>query len=428
MPLIDHRTQVGIHADCEANEIVSIHNRVAMCVPPIISSVKAWLDAEPVYAIRPWTEAEVLARLNPKRRRRYAEAYRQYHQIGLLDKHANVQAFLKAEKVDDVTKDPRMIQHRHPIFTAKLAQYIGPIEKVINQEKPVWYAKNMNSFQVAKHLRELWDACVDPHAILCDAKRFDAHEQIPHLLLEHSYYLKHFPSRFLRRLLAMQLHNRCWTKHGVRYNVEGGRMSGDRNTSIGNSLINRGLQVAVVPNHVGMAIVGDDAVIIADGKPAVTVDSYLRYGFRVELDIVTDFEALRFCQMQPVAVPGGWRMSRDPRRAMLRDVVTIHGDQAKDRRLEAISMCLRATGRGLPVFQALADYLHRDVRPLFAGDDLERRARAEPGGMTRRNVGVHPETRASFAAAFDFPVDQQLAVEEALRTRQPYDLVLQFMR
>jgi hypothetical protein len=429
VPLVDTRQHVGVHSDCQANEIVAIRNRVVMIVPPVLVPLGALLDHEPVYDVLPLTEAQVLSRLVPKRRKRYVQAFDAYHTFGLLPKHSNVQAFLKAEKVDDDDKDPRMIQHRHPVYTSQLARYIGALEPLINTQgqegvEPVWYAKGMNSYGVAKHLRMLWDRAVFPTAVLCDASRFDAHVQVQHLALEHSYYDKVFNSRRLRYLLKQQLHNKCYSKLGVRYTVPGGRMSGDRNTSLGNSLINRAVQFAVHPKAIGMAIVGDDAVIILDGDTDVSPSTYLPFGFNVKLDVVNTFEHIRFCQTQPVQISTGtWRMSRDPRRAMTRDVFTTHGDQARDRRLEAISLCLLATGRGLPIFQELAAYLHRDVRPLYVGDDLELRAHREPGKMARRPVAVGAETRASFAVAFDMPVDQQLAVEAALRSREPYDFI-----
>lgn len=89
---------------------------------------------------------------------------------------------------------------------------------------------------------EHWNEFTNPIAIDLDASRFDQHQHVPALKLEHEQWLRMVPLEYrddLKKLLTCQLHNEgscVFPEEGVvvKYSVTGTRASGDMNTSSGN--------------------------------------------------------------------------------------------------------------------------------------------------------------------------------------------------
>jgi len=92
-----------------------------------------------------------------------------------------------------------------------------------------------------------------------DCKRWDAHYQKQAIQLELSFYATIQAPRRVQQLLKEQLNTRGVTAHGLAYNVEGVRGSGDPNTSLGNSGRN-GQQTVYSILHSDMLLLGKDAV------------------------------------------------------------------------------------------------------------------------------------------------------------------------
>lgn len=280
----------------------------------------------------------------------------------------------------------------------------------------------------------MWDSFDDPVAVGLDASRFDQHVSKEALEWEHSIYLGMFAGRDrseLGRLLSWQLRNvgRGYLPTAVvKYEVEGARMSGDINTSLGNCLIMCGM-VWEYCREIGirarLANNGDDCVVIMDRASLprfqASLDEWFRQmGFTMVCEApVREFELIEFCQTKPVWMPEGWRMVRTLDRAVARDLASLL-DLATGLKayFGAVGACGLAAYGGVPVFQEL---YHNMVRAGKASNALGHATMA--GGLFHLSKGmangygpISERTRYSFAVSFGILPDEQLALEAHLRS------------
>lgn len=108
-------------------------------------------------------------------------------------------------------------------------------------------------------------------------------------------------------VLAEQLHVRGKTSHGHFYERDGGRCSGDPNTSVGNSLLNAmallwALWVCMVSvQSIRIIVLGDDSVTAIKEKPDdpefsdKIIHALQRLGFKVKLKVHEDPDLVEFC-------------------------------------------------------------------------------------------------------------------------------------
>jgi len=146
---------------------------------------------------------------------------------------------------------------------------------------------------------------------------------------------------------------------------------------------------------------------------------FSRSGFSMVTEKPVDvFEQIVFCQCQPVMdSQGSYRMVRDPRVAISKDLVAIKpldvGNLAQ-RWLAAVGEGGMSLGSGIPVIQAFYQCLLRNSNGAkkLIDPTLE-------GGFFRNSAGMHSkisqvssESRLSFWLAFDIPPESQVALEE----------------
>lgn len=352
---------------------------------------------------------------------------------------AQVKTFVKAEKINFKTKPdpaPRIIQPRNPRYNVEVGRYLRPLEKrVYRAIAKVWGGTTvlkLNASQQATELRRMWDSFERPVAVGLDASRFDQHVSADALRWEHSVYTAVFSGddrAELERLLSWQVHNKgvAYTPTArVKYSVEGARMSGDINTSLGNCL----LMCAMVWAYcracgvkARLANNGDDCIVIMD---KCHLDSFrtgleawfCEMGFTMKVEEpVETFELIEFCQMKPVRVPGGWRMVRTFDRAIAKDTVSLldlsTGFQAY---LGAVGDCGLAVSSGIPVYQSFYASMRASGKPsnIMGHGSIMGGLRYLASGMAPVVTEVTPETRASFAVAFGVLPDEQVALERWL--------------
>jgi len=381
-----------------------------------------------------------------RKRKLYENALKTLLERSVVEKDSHVKVFVKYEKVDFTNKAdpvPRVISPRSPRYNIEVGRYLRPIEEKIFRSIARLYGdttvlKGMNSECMAKCLRSKWDHFREPVAVGLDASRFDQHVSRDALQWEHSLYVECFPTRKHRKRLAelldMQLSNVCrgYVADGdLSYKTEGGRMSGDMNTSLGNCLL-MCCMVLAYARHVGVRIRlannGDDCLVFMERSDLLQFQSQLDAWFRamgfsmaVE-EPAFDFERAEFCQTRPVWVgPGAsdYIMVRNPKLSLSKDTVTVHGWQGEGvfrGWMHAVGTGGLALAGGIPVVQEFYAAMARSgkYRPGVS-DEQSWGVRHLIAGMQRGYGDISPATRASFFYAFGITPDEQLVMEEFYR-------------
>lgn len=355
---------------------------------------------------------------------------------------AILKAFVKYERVDFTTKPnsvPRVINPRTPRYNAALGCFIRPLEAAIFPllKRYAGYPvvmKGYNAEQVARHLKDGWDAFHDPICVGLDAKRFDQHVSIQALEWEHNVYLSLTPPHRreeLKTLLSYQLRNsvKARTQNGkLHCKFDGKRMSGDMNTSLGNCLIMCSLvfeRLWEIGVDARLYNNGDDCVVFMERSDYDVFGRHMHewfgnYGFDMEVEQSVDvFERVRFCQMQPVFDGVKYVMMRDPFVAMRKDGVSLKPID----NITTYSRWIKTVGEGgisltggLPVSQSYYQAL------INAGGEAKRFENDldyHSSGLRRWGRNMHRKfriptasSRYSFFLAFGVTPGEQLVMEK----------------
>jgi hypothetical protein len=264
-------------------------------------------------------------------------------------------------------------------------------------------------------------------AISVDASRFDLHVSREVLEIEHTLYkILYACDDKLCRLLKMQLTNKCYGRAmdgQVRYTVEGRRMSGDMNTSLGNILISVFLATSVlVSNGVkgDMLVDGDDVLLFCnpcDNWIAKEIPkTYKELGFRAKVEKPTCvLEDVEFCSARPIRVNHAQAVLVRPYEAMEKDAMTLSASTEKEaqRWAKSVGKAGLRLYSFLPVwtayYGAYARLACKETRSNQWTDSWYHHM-----VMEGPNVYAYDETlcRVSFARAFGVQPDLQAALEE----------------
>lgn len=360
-----------------------------------------------------------------------------------LEEDASIQVFVKYEKTDRTTKTdpvPRIISPRNPRYNVRVGRYLAPLEHKLFKSIGRLFGhpsviKGYNARESAELLRGKWEQFQRPVAVGLDASRFDQHVSLEALKWEHEVYYKCYKQRKhqnrLRQLLSHQLKNECvgYVPDGrVKYTIEGTRMSGDMNTSLGNcvlmcSMIHAYSRFVGVKTH--LANNGDDCVVFMEKEDLEKFMSplskwFLEMGFNMTVeDPVYQFDQIEFCQTKPIWGGDYWIMCRNPYTAITKDSVMLKrwDTEALFRGwLDAVGTGGLALTGQLPVFQELYQLYRRSgMWRKISEDLLPWNLRCMKEGVNREYGHVHPETRASFYWAFGMTPDEQVVLEKHYR-------------
>lgn len=227
----------------------------------------------------------------------------------------------------------------------------------------------------------------------------------------------------LAKLLKWQLYNRGYvnnTDGRIRYTTNGCRMSGDMNTALGNCIIMCAMVWTYFKDkgiHVSLANNGDDCVVIMesheyDGLPDLPC-WFEGMGFTMKVEEpVYEFESIVFCQTQPVYDGVGWRMVRDPRISLDKDIICIKSVQSFQEwknRCQAISDGGKAAYGDLPIFCAF--YKALDLGGKVGNEGMTTGFHFLAHRMTHKFDEPTQEARLSFYLAFGITPDRQSAIE-----------------
>lgn len=402
----------------------------------------------------PWSYQQFVDSYKGRKKLNYQKALQELR-LGntTLAKDAEVKVFIKYEKTDRTTKldpVPRVISPRDPKYNLRVGRFLKKIEEPVFESLGELFGhqtvmKGMDTIEVARVMREKWDMFNNPVAIGLDASRFDQHVSKVALEFEHSIYPLCFGRKIWRdklsKLLKFQLVNHCrgFAPDGsLSYDVEGTRMSGDMNTSLGNCVLMCMMIFAYGRDrriNIQLANNGDDCVVFLEKADLARFSNglyewFLEMGFNMAIEAPCfDFAHIEFCQMKPVYDGEGWTMCRNPIRAIAKDSVFL--SPGSDPTGKIFRLWLHAVGTGgirlagrIPVFQSFYQLYRR------SGSETEYSARlgrhhgfttdeflpwfmreASLGG--KRDAGpISPECRASFYDAFDITPDEQIALEQ----------------
>jgi len=387
---------------------------------------------------------------NPLRPEQFARAY-QAPKLGMYlraveslerktlePKDAHIKAFMKYEKYNFKPGKkvvPRIISPRSPRFTVSLGRFVKPIEKkiytIVNDylfDSPT-IMKGLNQSQRGRVIHDHWSDFIDPVAIGIDAKRFDQHVSLEALKWEHMVYKLFYPGcKEFSRLLKYQERNKCFVNlldGKAKYVTEGGRMSGDVNTALGNCLLSCSLVYAYA-QEIGVRIKlvndGDDCVIFMEktSEPKFRmslVEWFTSMGFTMEVEAtVYELEHISFCQAQPVFDGTSYLMVRDPRTSITKDCVALKPlDNHKVAKMwmASIGKCGLSLTGGIPILQTFYAMLVRGSEGAKClVDPTLGTYRDLTIGMERQTITeVSSLTRYSFWLAFGIAPEEQVAIE-----------------
>jgi len=355
---------------------------------------------------------------------------------------AIVRVFVKAEKVAFSASKPdpvpRVIQPRHPRYNVEVGRYLKNFEKLmyLGFERAFGYKvilKGLNATETATAIKGMWDTYKKPVGIGLDASRFDQHVSSEALDFEHRYYNSVFNSPELKKLLSWQKVNfgKGMANDGsIAYKVNGCRMSGDINTSMGNCFIMSCAVLSYLEEEnidARLGNNGDDCVVICESRDEhkfSTVSQWFRdLGFRLTFEkSAYELEHVVFCQQQPVFTDSGYRMVRDPRTATSKDVVSRLSWATEiefNRWRNAIGTCGLELTRGVPFWES---FYGKIWAPATHESSINEVNDSGMGYMAKgvKACRISSRSRYSFWLAFGITPDQQVALEN-LETSISYE-------
>lgn len=380
--------QVSVHGNCRCNELVALYNRHLVDRTGIPFSPAAWGDAvrrvrkliQFPHSVEPMSLMDVTRSYSGRKRRIYYRAMLDVQQQHWDDQWARVKMFVKPDKypVAEIdSKEPRAIQYRDPRFNIQVATWLKPFEEQFYRTEHRGLrvvAKGLTPSERAAVLKEAWDNCANPVALLVDHSRFDSCVRVEHLKSVHKIYWEATRSKHLRWLMRHQLRNQGVSQTGIKYTIKGSRMSGDYDTALGNTIINCVVLLSIFGEKAYVLIDGDDSVVIMERKDLPPIQKVQKrcenLGFQATVVEVRDFAEIEFCRSK-VLDSGSPRMARDWCRAMSNFAVTTkyYPASAMRRYLKGMALGEWALNPGVPIIQPIcAGLAEMPGRPIIDDD------------------------------------------------------------
>jgi hypothetical protein len=388
----------------------------------------------------PWTIQQFVGSYTGSKFKRYSLAAASLASRGVSKADAYLQSFVKAEAVNQTAKPdpaPRIIQPRNPRYNVMVGKYLRPLEHLMYRAIAKVFGgptvmKGLNAVTTARAIVDMWREFNDPVCVSLDASRFDQHVSRKALEWEHGVYNSIYQSQELAGLLRWQLRNKGFVRcadGAFSYEVEGCRMSGDMNTSLGNCLIMCGLVWSYARKRgvpIRLANNGDDCAVIMDrkhlGQFTNGLDKWFRQmGFNMKVEgVATRLEGIEFCQTRPVFTYTGWRMCRSPHIAPSKDVMwktPDHGNLVVSYRkwLHAVGTAGGAIADGVPIFSAMYCAMRRvgiKASKVQGFGDMSSGFEFMAKGLTDYGMPITDEARVSFWRAWGVPPDLQVELEQ----------------
>lgn len=426
---IENTYQVQTHNSCGCNELR------ALCFRHLVPNnapfdkgffrkhISSFLKLKCPQNINTMTYAEVIANYDGAKKRRYKEARELLRGDHRDRAWSSVNMFVKADRYSATSvydKAPRAIQFRHPAFNLQVAKFLKPFEEAYYQHTD-WtglfvVAKGHNNIERAQNIVDASKMFRNPKYILLDHKKFDAHQLVEHILFLHRAYNRTFGDRRLSKLLRLMLRNRGFSKSGIRYTVNGTRMSGDYDTGLGNTFLNDYIIYCLlfgIKYH--LLVDGDDSVIIIEADDVAKIDwSRLgKLGMESTYEIVSELHQIEFCRAKllPLDPP---RFARDPIRALSNMTCSFkhYSGDGYLRHIAGLGLGEASASNGVPIIGPIAWKMsHAHSKPIVeenikymygaAGHPLE--IDDEARRWVHEQYGISPATQLAMEMSYVTP-------------------------
>lgn len=298
----------------------------------------------------------------------YESAYSELRYRPLEPRDSNVTMFVKAEKLLTDSRhlygDPRAIQFRGVVYSAALARYTLALERTFYMCTP-GATKGLDSHGKGTVMSDMILKYAQPAYLELDCSRFDAHVSSELLRAEHHFYNCMFSSAPLAGMLRRQLKNKVYSRSGLKYTVEGGRMSGDMNTALGNNVLQWGM-ITVWLSECGIdkfdfVFDGDDSVIVIERKQVGLVRASLyeeMFGMKAKLKVHHEIELVEYCKGMFFGIPGDLVFGRNPLVSIHKDRYTtklLTSQQQVNSYMYTLGLCMAHQYDKIPVMWSLAN-------------------------------------------------------------------------
>lgn len=423
--------RVSVHSSCPCNEIRALTERhLVQCWTPgqLVDQAKHFRSVAYDLPVPPgkhkMSKYGMALEYDGAKKRAYMRAYHNLKQGLKLKSWTTVKMFVKPDKYPEgevYSKAPRAIQYRSPEYNLLVGSFLRPYEKAIypfltsNVGMPA-VAKGLNNMQRASNIVDASKLFSSPVYLMLDHSKFDSHVEDYHLKWLHRQYVRATGSRWLRYLLSFTINNRCYSKGGMAYTVRGGRMSGDYDTALGNTLLNYRLMqtwLGTVKSHV--LLDGDDSVVIVEKRDYDTLLSNFRHfednGFHTKLETCHELWQVEFCRSKliPTDPPV---FGREPIRALSNMAVNLRDYHGAGylRFLAGVGKGELCASAGIPIISKLAKVWEGlSDNPILSD-------RHHAYGMEAADVEVTDEVREYYARQWGITRDQQINIESNIRT------------
>lgn len=418
--------QVATHASCICNEMRALHNRhlIDRLLPEYDSSYYyRWsnkiMREFHFEHVDPVSYHQIIRHYSGSKRNAYLRAYQTIKENGFDKNWAYINMFVKPDKYpsdDALSKAPRAIQYRKPMFNLSVARYLHPIESWFYNSTSLngfrFSAKGLNNVDRAILLQDIASSYNNPCYILLDHSAFDSSITVDHLKSCHRFYRRLNPSRHLQRLLKFQLNNKGFSKNGICYKVKGTRMSGDYDTALGNTLVNYIVLRSWLRHcnvHGDIILDGDDSVVVIERSNLhkLSYDHFAKMGFTTKHEVVFELDEVEFCQSKflPSDPP---RFARNPLRALSRYNISVRSYHGSGwfRYLAGVGLGEMAVSVGVPILSIVgAKLASLSNNPLHDTESLYRSA------ITGTTAAIDATVRDAFYRAWGISPDEQVAIE-----------------
>lgn len=399
----------------------------------------------------PWSEEEYVDNTPTHKRGLYKRAKCSKDlRMDLSEQDKTLRATIKAEK-KEFKNDfiPRLFFPRSPAYNIELGRFLKPIEELTYQGINVAFSglkqcsilpsvtKGFNSLARGELINLKWKRFKNPVAISFDCAHFDKHIRSELLRFEHSYYKSLYigsDKKVLSDLLRAQINNKMdvFTRDGFRvvWDTDGGRMSGDVNTALGNVFC----VCSVVYNYAQNSVAGefelvdegDDFFIVCEERNSKQWDelpgAFAQAGLTLRIEGKTNvIQKIVFCQASPMSINGEWRMVRSFKSVFDKDLACLVA-----RTLDEFKVWLHEVGTGgailnsgVPVFSNFYNKLKKwgsvgELTRSMSNDMHYSSLRYLTSGMEEETISVTPEARFQFYLMTDVHPDDQVCMEEII--------------
>lgn len=397
--------------------------------------VRRWCrqNLTPLFDCDTSIEAWLLKTNYPESRRKELLDLWYSHEAHLVEKDYLVKSFIKDESYVEY-KHARIINSRSDMFKCA----VGPIFRLIEEQvfKNDAFIKKVPIHLRPEFIRERL-VRLGAKYFWADFTSFESHftPQIMEAVefVMYDYMVQHLAGgaefmRLCREVIAGE--NHCVFKY-LTVSVEGRRMSGEMNTSLGNGFTNLMLLLFLfeeLGETVTPVVEGDDSNTSFMHRCPTTED-FASLGFTIKCGVEDNFEEMSFCGM--IFDPVDLINISDPSKALAsfgwaRSAYTKYSNNKLLTLLRCKALSYAHQFRGAPIIQSLAHYGLRvtrsyDVRSFIAKDRSlsiwERNEYAEAlkffdPSAPRMDVPIN--TRLLCERVFGIPISKQLEVEEYL--------------